>query len=393
MSDIVPGLTTPIPPAPTAEELDAHWARCQTRLSSALAEYVPPGSTVVYLDYPIHGNTGDQMLMLGTEAWFKQSRFDVVGRWHIDNFRFPAIPHGAIILCHAGGNMGDLYRYQRHREAVVRAYPDHRILFLPQTIFYRDPSRLRRSAEILRRHDDLHLFVRDRRSHELAAREFQTTTLSLVPDIASFLYPISGRLDVHTDPEHEKTELLYLMRRDWEWTDVTPVPGRTGMLGLPDVLTFINPSRRRSPVTTEGHSPAVCLDWYETAPVHSYAAWSALAAAFFLGRLLNAKRFHSRWQQLANSMVIRGARRIRRARCLVTNRLHAHLLACMVGTPSILLDNCYGKCSAYYNTWHSELRCSRFANQGIVKPGELFSRIASSRADYAEASGETAHED
>ncbi len=368
MRQMLANLDIEIPPCPTQRELDAFWSITQDRLASSLAERVPDGSTVVYVDYPVHGNTGDQMLMLATELWFRRGNFQVLGRWHIDNFRFPKLPLETIILCHAGGNMGDLYRYQKHREAIVQAYPNHRIVFLPQTIYYRSPERLRQSAEKLRQHDDLHLFVREQKSFELALAEFTTTTLTLVPDMAAFLYPLPSTLNCEFAPPRHRDGILYFMRRDWEWTNVTPIPKRRNWIGLPDVLSLLNPFWRGRPAPSVSASEkAICIDWHETAPLRTYQAWVTLASVYLLGRFLPAEWFNDRWQRLVRQMVIGGARSVLNCRCLVTNRLHAHLLACMLGTPSVVLDNSYGKCSAYFDTWHSGLKFAKFFDQGIVK--------------------------
>ena len=382
-------LNIEVPRRPERRELDTHWAAIQQRLSSALAEQVPAESSVAYVDYPIHGNTGDQMLMLGTEEWFRRSRFRVIGKWHVDNFRFPDLPSETIIICQPGGNMGDLYRYQRHREAIVRAYSDHRIVFLPQTIFYRSRDRLRQTADLLRRHDDLHLFVREQSSYELAEAELDTTTLTLVPDMASFLHPVNETLDCRIPKTATRYDILYLMRRDWEWTAVTPIPKRSRFARPPDVLSFINPFRGSGgPASAPETQQAICIDWHETAPLEMYQAWSSLAAVFLFGRILPARWFHRRWERLARRMFVRGVHAIQGAECLVTNRLHAHLLACMVGTPSIVLDNSYGKCSAYFDTWHSDLSFARFFDQGIVKHDELFTGIpGDGTRDLAESGG------
>jgi pyruvyl transferase EpsO len=367
MSRILEKLNVEIPPRPVAGQLAAFWGNQQDRLASALAECVPHGSRAIYVDYPIHGNVGDQMLMLASECWFQRSGLEILGRWHVDNFRFPKLPPGTIILCNAGGNMGDLYRYQRHREAIVRSYPGHRIVFLPQAIYYRDPERLRRSAEIMRQHGDLHLFLRDRRSFELACAEFATTTVTLAPDMAVFLYPLHHTLNHEFGRIEPRYDVIYLMRRDWEWTNVTPVPKSRRRVGLPDVLSLINPFWKRGrPVSIFTSEKAACIDWFETAPIEMYLAWTILGVVFLVGKVLPAAPFCRGWQRLARRMVIRAAAAVLGCECLVTNRLHAHLMACLLDTPNVLLDNNYGKCSAYFKTWHLELPLCRFLDQGIA---------------------------
>ena len=54
------------------------------------------------------------------------------------------------------------------------------------------------------------------------------------------------------------------------------------------------------------------------------------------------------------------------AQCVVSNRLHGHILACLLGLPNLLFDNSYGKCSDYFHTWHANLTFARLvaADQG-----------------------------
>ena len=100
------GIDDRAPPSP--EVLRRFWNGQQDRLAATLAEKIPDGSTVAMLDYPVHGNTGDHLIMLGTECWVTERKLNVLGTWHADNFLAPKLPREAILVCHGGGNMGDL---------------------------------------------------------------------------------------------------------------------------------------------------------------------------------------------------------------------------------------------------------------------------------------------
>ena len=145
-------------------------ARLQAVLEAAIAPWCAaaggrwPCSTIRY------GNTGRSPDHAGIPDLWAAGRRDcgvVGGDGHAAQFSLSSFSRDDAWL-HGGGNFGDLYRYQRHREKVVRAYPGHRIVILPQTVHFRDREQLRKSAERMRGHPDLHLFVRDRRSLDLA---------------------------------------------------------------------------------------------------------------------------------------------------------------------------------------------------------------------------------
>ena len=50
-----------------------------------------------------------------------------------------------------------------------------------------------------------------------------------------------------------------------------------------------------------------------------------------------------------------------RGRVVVTDRLHAHVLATLAGIPNVVLDSASGKSRAIYETWTAPCRIVRFA--------------------------------
>ncbi|MEG8022012.1 polysaccharide pyruvyl transferase family protein [Sphingomonas aerolata] len=57
------------------------------------------------------------------------------------------------------------------------------------------------------------------------------------------------------------------------------------------------------------------------------------------------------YERLARARVARGLTLLSRGRQIVTDRLHAHILALLLGIPHVALDNEYGKLSAYIAAW------------------------------------------
>ena len=68
------------PPRPSRALLDAFWQGLQSVLEAAIARKIPRGSTIALLDYQVHGNTGDQLIMLGTDAGRRNT---ACGRWAV----------------------------------------------------------------------------------------------------------------------------------------------------------------------------------------------------------------------------------------------------------------------------------------------------------------------
>ncbi len=61
----------------------------------------------------------------------------------------------------------------------------------------------------------------------------------------------------------------------------------------------------------------------------------------------------STFEPLANEWVDRGASLLKQGRVVVTDRLHGHILALLLGVPHVLLDNSTGKVRSTYDTWTS----------------------------------------
>ncbi|HEY1067014.1 MAG TPA: polysaccharide pyruvyl transferase family protein [Pirellulales bacterium] len=322
-----------LPSAPTRTQLADFWNRLQAVGENGLNQAVPRGSKVAFLDYPVHANTGDHFIWLGTERWFERNQFDVIGRWHIDNFKFPKVGRDVVFVCQGGGNFGDLYRFQGLREAVVAKYPHNRIVFLPQTIFFHDEAAMKASAERLSRHEDLHFFVRATGSYELAKKHFAKANPRLVPDMATFLYPLSDRDPIDFEAARQTRSILRLIRCDREKSATSLVkPGET------------------------------TVDWPAFSPSLHKMIWTVLVAARVGGGLAPSQWFAKQWQGVAQRLLDDAANAFREAGGLATNRLHGHILASLLGVPNIVSDNNYGKCSAYFNTWHSDLSWSVLAD-------------------------------
>jgi len=231
------------------------------------------------------------------------------------------MPKG-VVLIHGGGNFGGLWLpHQRHRESVLNALRDYKVIQLPQTLFFGDDRAcFDRTAALIRQHPDFTLLVRDRQSEALGLRLGARTLLC--PDSAVFL---AGTLH-RALPE---VDFYGLTRTDKERSggDWPPPPDRyTVDFG----------------------------DWLE---VHQHPITGYLS---MLQRRAHGRFGHQWWFQrallqafnvMARARVARGVRQLSRGRVVVTDRLHAHLLSLLLGIPHVVLDNHYGKIHGYMDCW------------------------------------------
>lgn len=315
--------------------------RLKRRLG-AIAEIVPPGSQVAYIDYPLHENIGDLLILQGTEAFFAEHRIRVRRRYSCVNFR-PGVklPRDWILVCHGGGNFGDLYPwYQRLREDIVRAYPDHRIVILPQTVEFRDAESERRSLELLGSHKDLHLFVRDRVSYEKARGRIANLYLS--PDMAHQLYPIDAGQAGQASQASQ--------------ADQTGQAGRAGSARVLGVLRTDGEASGAESTAIEGERIDEATDWPLLLSAGDRLAVRLLVAMSSLDRRLrNALPVWPLWRRFARRLTNKAIRKYAVSGRVVTSRLHGHILACLMNKPNVLLDNSYGKNVRYYREWTREV--------------------------------------
>ena len=73
--------------------------RLKERLSLITAS-IPKGSEVIYIDYPVHSNGGDILIMKGTEEFFKAHGIRVKARYSVLDFPDDLrIPRAAFSFC------------------------------------------------------------------------------------------------------------------------------------------------------------------------------------------------------------------------------------------------------------------------------------------------------
>ena len=188
-------------------------ARLRDRIDAALEPLVPPGATVAVVDFPSHGNVGDNAIWLGEMAYLKHRRARIAYACDIETYSAAALRQrvgAGPILIHGGGNLGDVWpEHQHFRTRVISDFPHNPIVQFPQTIHFKDPAGLAEAKRTFGGHPRLAILVRDTRSLEFAQREFPSVHAELSPDMAFFMGPLER-------PLAPSVELVKLLRTDSE---------------------------------------------------------------------------------------------------------------------------------------------------------------------------------
>ncbi len=299
-------------------------SRMSAEIDRCLSPLLEGYRSYALLDFPDHMNIGDSAIYAG-ELAILDRQFGVPAAL-VTTYHHPVEPVAAfstdtVILLHGGGNFGDIWGpHQLYREAVLDACRDHKVIQLPQSIHFSDETARGRTARAIAAHPDFTLLVRDKPSFALAQNFFDCQTL-MCPDMAFGLTPV-------TPPKVPiRHEILCLMREDHERVaDVDP----DGFVSL-------------------GH----VADW----PVDMDSLSSLSRVVLRFGEHLPIARMRRREQFYrirARAQTRRGFRMIAAAERVVTDRLHGHIMSCLLNKPHVVLDNSYGKVSNFIEAWPSD---------------------------------------
>ncbi len=284
-------------------------------------------SDYVLLDVPYYTNIGDTLIWEGTKHFLKEIPHKCLYTASVETYRYRPLPPDTVILLQGGGNFGDIWRrHQDLRLEVVKAYPNNRIIILPQTIFYKDNFVFEADTKIFNSHKDLHICARDTGSLNFLQKTL-TCNLLLVPDMA---FCISSKLlKKYSKKEGERT--LFLKRNDPEFCEY-------------DFNSYI----------TENRSMLDICDW----PTME----QQFKAKAYLDKLLWHKEQIGRIPDIYADWVFRphqvkkGVEFVSQYKKVYTTRLHVAILSLLLDKETVFFDNSYGKNSSFYDTWLADVK-------------------------------------
>ena len=299
---------------------------------SIIDDVIPRGSKVVFLDIPLYLNVGDLLIYKGTEQFFKERDYKVLAR-RTDKSSLKYVketknlPKDVVIVLQGGGSFGDLYvHHQRLREQVVLNFPEHKVVILPITVHFKDPLELQKSADIISKHKDLTILCRDTRSHQILKNHFCDNTI-MCPDMAHSLWNVFPK----QQPNHIKRKTLWMIRKDIEETNLS------GLEGVPDASGY--------------------EDWDDICTSKDKNLMKMLDQMERFNKLLTSGLFPAPalWGKYTDSLIDRINEYFMSYDTVVTSRMHSHILCCLLGMKTKLLDNSYGKNSTYYQAWTKDI--------------------------------------
>lgn len=302
------------------------------QVRDAVVPHIGGGRPIIYADIPVHLNIGDLLINLGTELLFADGGAAVHNRVSLGNpKRLFQDRHGkdCIIVLHGGGNFSDLYpHHETFRHHVLESFPDTPVILLPQTVHYADRARLEHDIKPWMRHRQLVFMARDGQSWAQVA-PFLGERAVCVPDTSHYL-------------AHHPNLLVP--------AGAAPGPAATAgtlVMGRRDI-------ERNTAYQDRPHTGL--FDWDDLCGPLDIACYAA-AVRLFRGDQLIPLPFDPAgvWYRFRDRLIRKAVAAYGRVGAVETDRLHGMLLALMMGMPTCVRDNSYGKLGNYVESWLPDL--------------------------------------
>jgi pyruvyl transferase EpsO len=296
----------------------------------------------VLLGLPYHPNIGDSLIWEGSETFLKTTPYKCLYTASVWSYNSDyRIPQNAIIIINGGGSFGDIWRHNtKFWLSLVQKYPHNKIIILPQSIHYKDEKILKEDAEIFSKHKNLTICLRDKNSIKIANQYFLHSKKILVPDMA-FCMDIT-KWEKYIKPASDK--ILFLNRKD---------PEKKQNLNY-DIV----------PANAE------VLDWptMEETPFSIRLYYKAFRFFQKIDRLFSTHISNSFSDVIYKSIfrksfIKEGVSFLSLYSEIYTTRLHTAILAILLQKSFVWFDNSYGKSSAFYDTWLSDVENIEFIRE------------------------------
>jgi pyruvyl transferase EpsO len=281
------------------------------------------GKNFHYVDMPVYGNFGDVLIYLGAKQFFSENGMTpktVSGHF---NFSEKWVVAGDTTVFHGWVYLGDLYGGpQDIRNFIIKKFPNNRIVILPQTIYFRSADEFNRCASRWSCHEDLHLCVRDFVSYEKGLSF--TKNVYMLPDMAHQLWPLSG-------VKGQASGTLNFLRTDDEISNLRNGCGTAIPIDWPTII-----GRREL--------------------LYRYVRKLFQVVNFITKSKSAAHVCNILWDAHISRLLLEVVSVFSSYENVVTDRLHGHILSCLLDKDNNVIDNVYGKNSTYVSAWTKDSR-------------------------------------
>lgn len=262
----------------------------------------------VLIDTPTHGNLGDHAIVLTQKQLLVKNKVSTheLSASAIDykEYLFAKLtPKNKCIIIPGGGFLGTLWPNEEERvRRIINCFKDNKIIIFPQTVSYDLTSEsgrkyLKQAQKIYSAHSNLTFFVREKQSYEIMQKYFPSVETVLVPDIVTLL-------DMDIVGQNRK-DILFCMRSDLE-KNVTDEQ----LAEIQQILKIHYPNEQMNKIDT--------------------------VVPYMVSEGMRKKEVKNKLEQF------------KKAKLIITDRLHGMIFATITATPCIAFGNSNGKVKNVY---------------------------------------------
>lgn len=267
---------------------------------------------VVLFVSPEHGNLGDHAIAKAEMAFFRDYMPEIpiveisYGHYLYDSLGIKKyITKNDVLVINGGGYLGTLWFHDEEMvRDIIERFPDNKIIILPQTIFFEDGDEAKKQLAITKaiysNHRRLLFCAREQDSYNFVTRNkllARTDNCYLIPDMVTYVCESKGNV--------VRNGILLCIRKDKEC-----------------ILSDEQKSEIEAYAKMSGEN-VYYTDTVLKKPVSIDERYGALESKFD---------------------------EFRRAKLVITDRLHGMLFAAVTGTPCIAMNNKSGKVKGCYRT-------------------------------------------
>ena len=285
----------------------------KTRGTSAFDELHQDVNRIIFTDFPDHANVGDSAIALGQQAYWDSKSVEVAKTFSATVLPTEVFASHEPVFIHGGGNFGGLYPpLSEHRYRLAEALrPETLLIQGAQSVHFVDSHAYAEFKARMASRPSLRVAVRDLESFELLRPHVPNLILS--PDAVHFLGPIAS-----LEPTQKR---VYLSRTDAE----SSVPAGQGS-----------------------------VDWGRDSIDLLVPWWFSLRCKQIPAMKPMFNRSNTWWMSKAEKRFLRGVEILSRGETVVTDRLHAMLIALQMGRKVVARDSNNKKLSRYAATWFGD---------------------------------------
>lgn len=313
--------------------MNAYIERMQQTSFDALSRLHEGVDELVLTDFPDYENIGDSLIALGQAEFWRRAGIDVTATYSWLTIEDRVYSSTIPVAIQGGGNFGGLYpQHSAHRYRLAeRLREDTLLIQEPQSVHFAHADDHEQFRQRMATRAALRLAVRDR-----------TSLATVAPSVPqAFLAPDSVHMLGAIEAPEPVQELLFVLRRDAE-------------SALDAGIAPEDPAQRDPAQGGVPYGVADSVDW--PAMTLGDRARRRLSRILREGALTRrTNRTTERWFADARTRLHTGVALLSVGETIVTDRLHAMLLALQMGRRVIAIDNANGKLSSYVDTWMTDL--------------------------------------